>query len=226
MSEARLEVKPKYVTFDCYGTLINFQMDRTMAEVFGDRLAPEKRDDFFATCEAYRFDEVLGEYKPYREVIANATRRAACRYSIEYSESDAQQIYDAVPTWGPHLGVSDALQVLAFRYRLVILTNAADDQIDHNVQSLRAPFHAVITAEQARAYKPRLAAFEYMLEQLECGPDEIVHVSSSTMYDLRPAKDLGITHTVLLNRSYEEPQPWLGYHEIRDLAELPALLGV
>lgn len=217
-------MKPRYISFDCYGTLVHFQMDRVLAEVFDGRLVPEVRDQFLATCEAYRFDEVLGDYKPYRQVISHATRRAACRYGIEFRERDAQQLYEAVPTWGPHPGVADALITLGMRHKLVILSNAADEQIMDNVDQLRASFHAVFTAEQAKAYKPRLAAFEYMLRELGCHPDEIVHVSSSPMYDLRPARDVGIASTVLLERGYEPSQPWLGYREIQSLPELVNVL--
>jgi 2-haloacid dehalogenase len=217
-------MRARFVSFDCYGTLINFQMDHAIAETFGDRLPEEERDAFLATCEAYRFDEVLGDYQPYREVIASATRRAAVRYGVEYREKDGNALYEAVATWGPHPGVEDALAELASHHELVILSNAADEQIGRNVERLGAPFHAVLTAEQARVYKPRLAAFEYMFAQLGCEPVEIVHVSSSPMYDLRPAQDLGIGWRVLLNRGYEPSQPWLGYSEIADIADLPALV--
>jgi 2-haloacid dehalogenase len=219
-------VEIKFVTFDCYGTLIHFQMDRVIVETLGDRLGDAQRAGFLASCEAYRFDEVLGEYKAYKEVITSATRRAATRHHIDLHESDTERIYDAVPTWGPHPGVREALESLSQRYNLVILSNAADEQIGRNVEKLGAPFHAVITAQQASAYKPRLAAFEFMLDALRCSPDEIVHVSSSAMYDLRPAQDMGIGRRVLLNRGYEPPQPWLGYSEIAALSELAGVLEV
>ena len=88
------------------------------------------------------------------------------------------------------------------------------------------PLHAVITSEQNRAYKPRLAAFEGMLRALGAAPNEIVHVSSSPMYDHRPAQDVGITNKVLMDRGWEPDQPWLSYVRIRDIAELPDVLGV
>jgi 2-haloacid dehalogenase len=217
-------MKPKYISFDCYGTLTHFQMDRAITERFGERLPDEKREDFLQTCEAYRLDEVLGPYRPYREVIARATSRAARRYEIDYRDEDGDFLYERVPTWGPHPGVSAVLGELARQYDLVILSNAADEQIGRNVKLLEAPFYAVFTAEQARAYKPRLSAFEYMLDKLGCGPADIVHVSSSPVYDLRPAYDLGLVHTILLDRGYEPSQPWLGYAEVTDIGALPALV--
>lgn len=114
----------------------------------------------------------------------------------------------------------------AEHYPLVILSNAADSQIRHNVDKLGVPFHAVFTAEQARAYKPRFRAFEYMLEKLGCRRDEVLHVSSSLRYDLIPAHDLRIPHKVYVNRGHEPSVPWCRYHEMSDLSGLPTLLGL
>ncbi len=108
----------------------------------------------------------------------------------------------------------------------MIFSNAADEQIQSNVDKLGAPFHAVYTAEQAQAYKPRLQAFEYMLDQLGCGPGDILHVSSSLRYDLIPAHDLRVDNKVYVNRGYEPSTPYYGYHELPDLTGLPTLLGL
>ena len=125
-------------------------------------------------------------------MINDALARTAKLWGIEHRDADGRAIYEAVPTWGPHPDVPEPLAVLADHYPLVILSNAADEQIHSNVDKLGAPFHAVFTAEQAQAYKPRLQAFEYMLDQLGCGPQDILHVSSSLRYDLIPAHDLRV----------------------------------
>ena len=218
--------KPKYITFDCYGTLTHFQMSALTRTLLADRVASERMDDFLDDFEAYRIDEVLGAYKYYPNVIKDALRRACQRWQIEYRQTDGEEIVADVPTWGPHPDVPEPLAKIAEHYPLVILSNAADNQICHNVEKLGAPFHAVYTAEQARAYKPQFRAFEYMLEQLDCGPDDILHVSSSLRYDLIPAHDLRITHKVYVNRGYEPSVPYYQYDEIADLSGLPALLGL
>jgi 2-haloacid dehalogenase len=218
---------PTFVTFDCYGTLIWFQMSRVTREVLGHRLEPALADRFLTTFAAYRYDEVCGDWKPYRQVIRDALRRALARHGLAYRETEADRIYDAIGTWGPHPDVPAGLARLASHYRLVILSNAADNQIPANVARLgTAAFHAVYTAEQARAYKPRLAAFEYLLERLGCGPLDIVHVSSSLRYDLIPAHDLGIRNKVYVNRGYEPSTPYYGYREIASIGELPSLFGM
>jgi 2-haloacid dehalogenase len=221
-----IDADPKYITFDCYGTLTAFGMSAVTRRLVADRVPAEGMDDFLDDFEAYRIDEVLGAYKPYHQVINDALARTAKLWGIEHRDSDGQAIYDSVPSWGPHPDVPEPLAALAQRYPLVILSNAADEQIHSNVDKLGAPFHAVYTAEQAQAYKPRLQAFEYMLDQLGCGPQDILHVSSSLRYDLIPAHDLRVTNKVYVNRGYEPSTPYYGYHEVSDLTGLAALLDL
>ncbi len=219
--------RPKFITFDCYGTLTNFQMGRMAREIFPDRIPPERMDQFVRDFSAYRYDEVLGEWKPYEDVIRGAAERACKRWKIEYRDAEARRIYAAVPTWGPHPDVPEPLARIAPHIPLVILSNASNNQIHQNVAKLGAPFHAVYTAEQARAYKPRLRAFEYLLDQLGCGPEEILHVSSSPRYDLMAAHDMGIRNKVFVARGHEPP-PASAYEsrEIKDIGGLPALVGL
>ena len=219
-------LEPKFVTFDLYGTLTHFRMSALTGALFADRVPAGQMEVFLDDFEAYRIDEVLGAYKYYPDVIKDALRRACARWAIEYRGSDGEEIVADVPDWGPHPDVPEPLARIAEHYPLVILSNAADDQIRHNVDKLGAPFHAVFTAEQARAYKPRFQAFEYMLEQLGCRRDEVLHVSSSLRYDLIPAHDLRIPHKVYVNRGYEPSVPYYRYHEMPDLSGLPPLLGL
>ena len=221
-----IDFQPKFITFDCYGTLTAFGMSALTRVLLADRVPEERMEEFLDDFEAYRIDEVVGPYKPYDQVIDDALRRAAKAWGVEHRDSDGRAIYEAVPSWGPHPDVPEPLAVLADSYPLVILSNAADEQIMSNVERLGAPFHAVYTAEQAQAYKPRFQAFEYMLDQLGCGPQDILHVSSSLRYDLMPAHDLRVTNKVYVNRGYEPSTPYYGYHEITDLSGLPPLLGL
>lgn len=218
--------RPKYITFDCYGTLIHFRMAEMAREIFPDRVGPEHMERFVRDFAAYRLDEVLGAWKPYADVIASAVRRTCRKWRIEYRPADSRRIYEAVPTWGPHADVPEPLSRIARHIPLVILSNASDDQIGHNVAKLGAPFHAVFTAQQANAYKPRLQAFEYMFDSLCCNPEDVLHVSSSLRYDLMSAHDIGIRHKAFVNRGHEPSTPYYGYTEIRDIGGLPALVGL
>lgn len=218
--------RPKYITFDCYGTLTRFRMGEMAQAMFADRIPVERMEQFIADFSAYRFDEVLGDWKPYAEVLKNALQRTCKKWKIACSDAEGQQYYDAVPTWGPHADVPEGLSRIADKIPLVILSNASNDQIQHNVDQLGAPFHRVYTAQQAQAYKPRLRAFEYMLGELGCGPEDILHVSSSLRYDLMSADDLGIRNKVFVNRGHGPGCPAYNYVEIQDIGGLPAVVGL
>jgi 2-haloacid dehalogenase len=94
------------------------------------------------------------------------------------------------------------------------------------VPRLGADFHAVFTAEQAGYYKPRYAAFEYMLDQLDAEPDDFVHVSSHTRYDPLPMHDMGFRNLVLLDRGYDPVPPGYGLVTVKSLDELNTMLGI
>lgn len=218
--------RPKYITFDCYGTLTWFQMNDMAAQVYADRVPAERMDAFTRDFMSYRYDEVMGPWKPYRDVICSATRRVCARWGVEYRDGEGEAFYEAVPTWGPHPDVAEPLARVAAEFPLVILSNASDDQIGSNVEKLGAPVHRIFTAQQAQAYKPRFRPFEYMLDELGCGPEDVLHVSASIRYDILSAYYLGIEHKVFVNRGYEPSTPAYGYHEISDIAGLPGVVGL
>jgi len=218
--------RPKFITFDLYGTLTWFQMTDMARKVFKDRVPADRMEAFVNDFSSYRYDEVLGAWKPYDQVIKSATRRVCARWGVDYVEAEGQAFYDAIPTWGPHPDVPEPLARVAKEFPLVMLSNASNNQIASNVAKLGATVHRVLTAEQAQAYKPRFRAFEYMLDELGCGPEDILHVSASIRYDIMSAHYLGIKHKVYVNRSYEPSTPAYGYREIRDIGGLPGVVGL
>jgi 2-haloacid dehalogenase len=218
--------RPKFITFDCYGTLTRFRMAEMAREIFKDRVPADQMEQFVKDFAAYRLDEVLGAWKPYEDVLRNAVRRSCRKWKIEYRDAEAVSFYTAVPGWGPHPDVAEPLARIAKHIPLVILSNASNDQIMHNVAKLGAPFYAVFTAQQAQAYKPRLQAFEYMLDNLCVAPEDVLHVSSSMRYDLMSANDMGIRMKAFVNRGHESGNPAYNYVEINDIGGLPALVGL
>ena len=220
------QFRPKFITFDCYGTLTNFQMAEAAQEIYGAQLSEERMREFIKNFSAYRLDEILGDWKPYNEVVHNAVERTCKRNGVAFDPADARKIYEMVPSWGPHADVPAGLAKVAKEIPLVILSNAMDEQIPHNVEKLGAPFHAVFTAQQAQSYKPRMRGFEYMLDQLNARPEDILHVSSSFRYDLMTAHDLGIKNKVWVNRGHEPANPYYGYTEIKDIGGLPGVVGL
>lgn len=218
--------RPKYISFDCYGTLINYAMGPHARTVYADRVKPEAMDQFVEDFRGYRLDEVLGAWKPLYDVNEGALRRTCKKNNVEYRESDGDDFYAAIPTWTPHPDVVEPLKRVAAEYPLVILSNSMVDLIPHSVEKLEAPFHAVYTAEEAQAYKPLMKAFEYMLDQLGCNPEDVMHVSSSFRYDQMTAYDMGIKMKAFVNRGHEPMNPFYEAREISSIAGLPGLVGL
>jgi len=221
-----MKFRPKFITFDCHGTMINFDMAGAARNHYGDKLSAEQMNRFIANFSAYRLDEVLGAWKPYADIVHNALERTCNRNNIAFDPLIAEDIYNRVPTWGPHADVPAGLTEVAKEIPLVALTNSMNEQIPHNIARLGAPIAHVFTAESAGAYKPQMQAFEYMFDQLNCGPEDILHVSSSFRYDLMTAHDLGIKNKVWVNRGHEPANPYYGYTEISDISGLAAVVGL
>src|SRR5262245_32899041 len=130
---------PKYITFDCYGTLTRFRIADMARDFFKDRITADRMDAFLADFAAYRFDGVLGAWKPYADVIHDSLQRACRSWTTEFRPHEARAIYDAVPTWGPHADVPAPLARVAKHIPLVILSNASNSQIHDNVAKLGGP---------------------------------------------------------------------------------------
>ncbi|KFI25316.1 haloacid dehalogenase type II [Paenirhodobacter enshiensis] len=218
--------RPKFVTFDCHGTLINYDMAGAARRIYGEMLDDAKMTQFIRNFAAYRLDEVLGAWKPYADVVANSLERTCKANGVTFREEDALRIYEEVPTWGPHPDVPAGLAKVAKEIPLVILSNAMNSQIMSNVEKLGAPFCKVITAEETGTYKPQMNGFEYMLDVLGCGPEDITHCSSSFRYDLMTAYDLGIKSKVWVNRGHEPANPYYEYTEIKDIGGLAGVFGL
>src|SRR4051794_9864792 len=121
--------RPKYVTFDCYGTLIHFAMADAARDLYADGLDAQRMNEFIANFSAYRLDEVMQDWKPYAEVVHNALERTCRRNGVPFRAEDAAIVYSRVPTWGPHPDVPEGLAKLARVIPLVILSNAMDTLI-------------------------------------------------------------------------------------------------
>ncbi|MEZ7209085.1 haloacid dehalogenase type II [Pantoea ananatis] len=218
--------QPKFISFDCYGTLINFEMGPTAKGLFADRIAEQRMPAFLDSFRFYRLDEVLGDWKPFFQVVENAIQRACKAHDVAYRDSDALTLYHAVPTWQPHPHVVETLELISQHIPLVILSNSMVDLIPHSVAHLKAPFHAVYTAEAAQAYKPRAQIFEYMFDLLGCGPEQMMHCSSSFRYDLMTASDLGFMAKVFIDRGHEPALEGYGVDRLTDFRQLAGLLGL
>jgi 2-haloacid dehalogenase len=223
--ETRLET-PEWITFDANGTLVDFNLDPIIVERLGPRAEQVDVDELLAVAAQHRFEEVLGEYRPYREILRASLKRTFEHFGFEYTDEDGAALIEAVPTFGPFPDTPSALERLRTRCKLCIISNNEDDLIAGNLEKLGVPIDRVITAEQARGYKPSLDVFRYTFRELGVDQDDVVHVAQGFNYDIMPAHELGLRR-IWINRRGIQGDPAYGpYHEQKDLTGVPALLGI
>ncbi|MGW7751122.1 HAD-IA family hydrolase [Streptomyces violaceusniger] len=219
----------KLVSFDCYRTLINFDTRTATHEIVKDRLAELGVDPEQFHHDAYvmRFQGVLDEYLPYREIVRRTLRNVMTLHGLEYRDEDGEALIEAIKKFTPFREVPDALRRLKGEYDIAILSNSEDDLIAYAVEALGVDFDYVLTAEQAGAYKPLPQAFEYLMKATGRGPGDIIHTAQGWEYDIMPTKRYPGMRRIWVNRyGFPGLSAFQPYEEIKDLSELPGLLGV
>lgn len=217
---------PRYITFDCYGTLVDFQLNAVSLAILGDRITNTDAAGFVDAFERIRFREVLGPFRPYHVVLRESLQAAMDEFGLEYLQRDGDALVAAVPGFGPFPEVPGVLRQLAQHTNLVIVTNSDNNLIPGNIARIGAPIHRVITSEDVGAYKPSTDVFEYVLRELDCDASDILHVAQGFDYDIVPAHAVGWDR-VWINRRGLPGDPSYGpYHELPDLTGLPGLIGL
>ena len=210
------------ITFDCYGTLIDWHggLIATFREMFGD--AVENRVE--ELCDLYRrieADVQAERFRSYREVLHEVTIRLARRCDLDLPPDRAGLLAQRLPTWKPFADTNAGLVQLQRKYRLGVLSNIDRDLFAGTVRHFDTRFDFLVSAEDVRAYKPDHAHFVRMLS--EYGPREkVLHVAQSLFHDGFPAKELGIAY-VWINR-YRDGNttsviPLAEYADLQSLAE-------
>lgn len=217
--------RPKYISFDVIGTLIYFEMRKTVEPMLADRISGDDFEAFYNRFRLDRYDEIM-EYRPYDEIIDRAFRRTCARFDVEVRDTDVSTILEDLLGWEAHPDVLAPLATMAEHFPLVALSNADDRHLAAFIPRLGAPFHKVITAEQTGAYKPRLHAFDYMLAELDAKPEDFLHISSHQLYDHIPMFELGFTNKVFLDRGYDPDLPYYGAVRMTSLDEVNRALGI
>ena len=184
------------LTFDCYGTLIDWEsgIAAAMTEALGEH-PREQLLELFGRHE----HEVEVPYRRYREVLAETLRRVAAELDVTVTPEQAATFGGSVADWPAFADSGDALRRLQTRFQLGVITNCDDDLFALSAARLGVRFDHVITAEQVGSYKPDPANFHYAHERIGVPRDQILHVAQSLFHDHAPAKQLGMT-TVWINR--------------------------
>jgi 2-haloacid dehalogenase len=189
------------LTFDCYGTLINWEDgilrclhliladhgkdtdDATLLQLYGD---------FEARAEQ-------GEYRRYREVLQSVVRQFGEQLGFAPTAQQASSLPESLKEWKPWPDTIIALRQLQTRFRLAIISNVDDDLFAATRPELGVEFDQIITAQQAGAYKPSVKIFELALSRVGVPPHRILHVGQSLYHDVIPAQSLGLA-TAWVNR--------------------------
>lgn len=129
-------------------------------------------------------------YIPYREVLRGIVEAFGQKYGIAVTEPDRDLLMQSVPSWSPFPDTVDVLQALGRKYRLAIISNIDNDLIVKSTAQLGVKFGAVVTAEQARCYKPNPDIFRLAFARLDVEPRHVIHIAEGAD-EVRPAKELG-----------------------------------
>jgi 2-haloalkanoic acid dehalogenase type II len=216
-------LEAEWITFDCFGTLIDWDSGirsffRTLPGVQGEAI-----DLLLTDWEELQFSLINGPYLKYRNVMHLSLQQTMAKYGVVLSAATLNEFVESLPAWQPFPDVHPTLRRLQeCGFKLGIISNIDEDLLERTIKTLAIRLDLVMTAERCRAYKPSVRPFESALEQMGCTPSSVAHVAFGDRYDLGPARQCGM-QTVYVNRQGKTAsvRPDL---EVASLAELPALI--
>ena len=180
------------LTFDCYGTLIDWEagalgvlqpfLSRHGVALSDDEIVYAFQDMDAASCEP--------PYRSYRTVLAEVMDGFGRRFGVPLGHSDRDALAVSLPSWRPCADTVEALQALAGRYKLAIISNVDDDLVAASLSRLGIRFDHVITSQQAKCYKPDAGIFEEAARRLDAEPGSVAHVAEGAN-EILPATRLG-----------------------------------
>jgi putative hydrolase of the HAD superfamily len=200
----------KALTFDCYGTLIDWEtgMIEALRPLTGRLAKPLSRNEVLeahARHESEQQAQTPG--KRYRELLAVVYRRLAEEWGIPAPWSDCVAYGKSVRDWPVFADSAEALQYLKKHYKLIILSNVDNDSFSYSNKKLGVEFDAIYTAEDVGSYKPSLGNFEYMVKKLQSigvQPGEILHTAESLFHDHKPANQVGLASCWIYRRHNDQ----------------------
>lgn len=200
----------KVLTFDCYGTLIDWEtgMVEALKPLAARAIRPLSRNDILtAHARQEAFQQKRTPAKLYRELLAVVYKRLAEEWEAPASWEECVAYGRSIGDWPAFPDSADALRYLKQHYRLVILSNVDNDSFARSNEKLGVAFDAVMTAEDIGSYKPSLANFDYMLEKLGgmgIKPGDMLHTAESLFHDHGPANVLGLASCWIHRRHADE----------------------
>jgi len=200
----------RVLTFDCYGTLIDWESGihaalQPLLRKSGQAIARDAALEAFAHHESAQQAETPS--MPYSTLLAAVHARLADEWGIEPDEQADARFGASVPDWPAFPDSAEALRYLKQHYKLVILSNVDRASFAGSQRRLGTTFDAVYTAQEIGSYKPNLRNFEYMLDRLNAlghGRGEVLHTAQSLFHDHAPAKRVGLASAWIDRRHGQE----------------------
>ena len=223
----------QWLSFDCYGTLIDWEtgISDAVAGVFARHGVRKSRDEILALfADSEPRVQGSGEFLDYRRVLSDVMQLMAWQASIRLAVAEAEALPDSLPSWPVFPDAPGALKTLKARYKLAVISNVDDNLFRQSENALGIRFDAVITSQQEGSYKPNLGPFCLAQERmgLDNDIDKWLHVGESLYHDIGPANRLGID-SVWVNRPERgggtRPTDAVPTLEVPNLAVLAAMVG-
>ena len=214
------------VTFDCYGTLIDWEggIAGAFLEAAAEDEVTLRREDVLRTYAKLEPVVEAEEYRAYRDILTETAQRVAAALGWRVSDERRTFLADSLPRWKPFPDTNPALERLrAAGHRLGILSNIDDDLLAATRRHFTVDFDLIVTAQQVRSYKP--AAGHFLAAKDLIGTARWLHAAQSNFHDIVPMNAMGIP-TAWVNRLGETPRPGgTPTYEVRDMAGLAELLA-
>ena len=226
------------LTFDCYGTLIDWESGiagalRPVMRAHGIEVSDAELLELYAQIER---EGKSGEYHPYREVLRSTVRGICARLGFVPSLTEVECLAESLGSWPPFDDTVDALERFKTRYRLCIVSNVDDDLFVGTARTLGVDFDYLVTAEQAGSYKPSHNNFNMAIERMGISKARVLHVAESVKLDIEAAKSFGMDavwvnrHAGLEREGSASGNPSTGDSgadlEVPDLKTLAELMGL
>ena len=191
----------KFISFDCYGTLIDWETGllKALAPILHKHGVQVSDAELLQLYGDFEAEAESGAYRSYRDVLRDVVRRLAQRLGFEASTAEQDSLPNSIASWEPFPDTVRALKELHSRYKLAILSNIDDDLFAATAPRLGINFDQVITASQASAYKPSPVIFRLAQQRLGISAPEWLHAGQSIYHDIVPAQSMGLA-TVWVNR--------------------------
>jgi 2-haloacid dehalogenase len=222
------------LSFDCYGTLINWENGilsafKAILSNHNIHLSDREILELFAQQESI---QESGDYLKYRDILKNVVHHFGKTLNFTPTDSEANALAESIQTWEPFPDTVEALKALKTRYKLTIISNIDDELFTYSAQKLEVELDWLITAEQVKSYKPSVQNFAMAIQRMGITPDKLLHVAQSIYHDIVSAKTMGITAVWVNRRKGQEgfgatvPASSNPDLEVPDLKSLVSLMGL